>query len=249
MVQHTQTPGDHQSRSGNSLMVRRCRQCDGLHAPTTAECATCRTGNLEWTASSGRGSLVSYRLVHRSMGGPHSEVVPLTIAIVELDEGPRIYATVEGDLPPYSDVPVRVRFEARPKYDRFPVFAIDAAPAHRVRRSPVPPSDRDDPPTECDASWVRSALRQCDLMVRAGLLDPAEKTLVAFAVRWAPFGGSSADELLVAFGTDRRRFLHLVTEALRPRRTDSVVVRHRKQLLHEALTRAWQVGHHPQEAQ
>ncbi len=126
MVQHDKTTGGYPTRSGTSLMVRRCRQCDGLHAPTTAECATCRSRNLEWTASSGRGSVVSHRLVHRSVGIPHSEVVPLTIAIVELDDGPRIYATVEGDLSPFSDHPVRVRFVARPKYDRFPVFSIDA---------------------------------------------------------------------------------------------------------------------------
>lgn len=240
MVQHTQTPSGNHARTGDSLMVRRCRQCDGMHAPTAAECAACRTRNMEWTPSSGRGSLVSYRLVHRSIGAPHAEVVPLTIAIVELDEGPRIYATVEGDLPTSSDHPVRVRFEARPKYDRFPVFTIDTAPTEQLRESPGDVADRG---TECDAAWVRSSLRRCDLMARAGLLSTAEKTLVAFAVRWAPFGGSSGEELLVAFGTDRRRFLHLVAEALHPRRTDTRAVREHRRLLHQTLTRAWQVGH------
>jgi hypothetical protein len=37
-----------------------------------------------------------------------------------------MYATIEGDVPPLSDQPVGVRFEPRPRVDRFPVFVICA---------------------------------------------------------------------------------------------------------------------------
>ncbi|WP_245664983.1 OB-fold domain-containing protein [Nocardia sienata] len=45
------------------------------------------------------------------------------IAIVELDEGPWVYTTIHGELP-RAERPVRVRFQAPPRGDRFPVFVI-----------------------------------------------------------------------------------------------------------------------------
>ncbi|MGQ4616012.1 hypothetical protein [Nocardia sp. R7R-8] len=48
------------------------------------------------------------------------------IAIVELDDGPWLYTIIQGELPPSSTTPVRVRFQARPQGDRFPVFAVNS---------------------------------------------------------------------------------------------------------------------------
>nr|WP_245910653.1 OB-fold domain-containing protein [Nocardia amikacinitolerans] len=95
-------------------MIRRCGGCDKLFAPLTAACATCQSSELEWVPSAGFGSIVSWRLVHRSASGPHTEVEPLTTAVVELDEGPWVFTTIEGDVPLPTDEPVRVRFQPRP---------------------------------------------------------------------------------------------------------------------------------------
>ncbi|MGY4100341.1 Zn-ribbon domain-containing OB-fold protein [Nocardia sp. R16R-3T] len=233
-------------------MIRRCGRCDKLFAPLTAECSSCRSWDLEWSPSSGHGSIVSWRLVHRSMSHPHDQVVPLTIAIVELDEGPWVYATIEGEVTPSPDLPVRVRFEPRPRIDRFPVFAVCQA---------TPESDGVRPAAQCgggsphvrskhlpvvepryDAWWVRTSLRECELMEGAKALDAAAKAVVSFAIRWAPFGGATASELLVTFGVTRRRFLHMMEQALNPQPTDSVKVRGQKRHLKDALTQAWQMS-------
>ncbi|WP_435824970.1 hypothetical protein [Nocardia rhamnosiphila] len=174
----------------------------------------------------------------------------MTIAIVELDDGPWVYSTIEGDIPPFSDRPVRVRYEPRPREDRFPVFAVcPAAPdsnggvcpaaavlnASSDQRSTRP----GDIERRHDASWVRTSLSQCDLLEREKSLDTAAKGLIGFAIRWAPFGGASTSDLLVTFGLSRKRYLQLVNEALRPRRTDSVKVRGLKHHLKDSLAQAW----------
>ncbi|WP_433733254.1 Zn-ribbon domain-containing OB-fold protein [Nocardia sp. CA-129566] len=249
MSEHTFEASDNGAET--ELMIRRCGRCNKLFAPLTAECSSCRSWDLEWAPASGLGSIVSWRLVHRSVSRAHAPVTPLTIAIVELDEGPWLYTTIKGDVPPFSDQPIRVRFEPRLRVDRFPVFAICPAAAGSddgVRplslrgstpddmRSPRRPADQH----RYNASWVRTWLRQCELLESAKSLDAAAKSLIGFAIRWAPFGGATAGELLVAFGLTRQRFLQIVEETLYPRRADSAEVRVLKRLLKNSLTQAWQ---------
>ncbi|GGN77454.1 hypothetical protein GCM10011610_23910 [Nocardia rhizosphaerihabitans] len=50
----------------------------------------------------------------------------MTIAIVELDEGPWVYTSIEGEVPVLRGRPVRVQFQPCPPEDRFPVFAVSA---------------------------------------------------------------------------------------------------------------------------
>ncbi|SNY89448.1 hypothetical protein SAMN04244553_6463 [Nocardia amikacinitolerans] len=88
---------------------------------------------------------------------------------------------------------------------------------------------------------MREALDRCDRLAGSGCLDAAAKSLIGFAIRWAPFGGATAGELLVTFGVTRRRFLLMVDEALCPRGSDSIEVRELKGHLRESLAEAWQV--------
>ncbi len=252
MFEHTHESSSSPVQAADTMMIRRCGRCNKLFAPLTAECSACRSWDLEWSPASGLGSLVSWRLVHRSVSRPHEQVMPLTIAIVELDEGPWVYATIEGEVAAFSDLPVRVRFEPRPRIDRFPVFAVcHATPdsdgvrpaAQRGSASPhVRSKHLPEVEPRYDAWWVRTSLRECELMAGAKALDAAAKAVIGFAIRWAPFGGATAGELLVTFGVTRQRFLHMVEEALNPQRTDSVKVRGLKRHLKDSLAQAWQTS-------
>ncbi|MEV0030017.1 OB-fold domain-containing protein [Nocardia sp. NPDC050793] len=104
-------------------MILRCAYCEKLLAPPVDLCGSCRSVDLEWIPSSGCGSIVSWRVLECAAKA-RAGSVPSTIAIVELDEGPWIYTTIEGQVPPSSHRPVRVRYEAPPRGDRFPIFAI-----------------------------------------------------------------------------------------------------------------------------
>ncbi|MGW6729053.1 Zn-ribbon domain-containing OB-fold protein [Nocardia sp. NPDC055029] len=106
-------------------MIRRCTACDKLFAPLVADCSSCASDSLEWLPSAGTGSIVSWRVVDRTATGTHNDA-PLTIAIVELDEGPWVYTSIEGEVPAMRGCPVRVQFQPCPPSDRFPVFAVSA---------------------------------------------------------------------------------------------------------------------------
>ncbi|MFE3002065.1 hypothetical protein ACFXG4_44735 [Nocardia sp. NPDC059246] len=92
------------------------------------------------------------------------------------------------------------------------------------------------------AWWVRTSLQQYRLLERDRSVDPNSRSVIVFAIQWAPFGGVGADELFVNFGVTRKRFLQMVGEALGPRATDNQSVRGLKRCLLEALTRAWRDG-------
>ncbi|MEU1521118.1 OB-fold domain-containing protein [Nocardia rhamnosiphila] len=74
--------------------------------------------------SSGAGSILSWRVVDRGVIGGRGETTPLTVAVVELDEGPWVYTSIEGNIPLVATDPVRVRFRPRPRDGRFPVFTV-----------------------------------------------------------------------------------------------------------------------------
>ncbi|NUS91971.1 MAG: hypothetical protein HOQ36_06070 [Nocardia sp.] len=108
--------------AGSTLMIRRCARCDRLFAPLTIECSSCASDCLDWVPSSGAGSILSWRVVDRT--GADGRASAITIAIVELDEGPWVYTSLEGEIPPAPCHPVRVRFQPTPREDRFPVFTV-----------------------------------------------------------------------------------------------------------------------------
>ncbi|WP_433685363.1 Zn-ribbon domain-containing OB-fold protein [Nocardia sp. CA-119907] len=122
-------------RAEGTLMIRRCADCDKLFAPLTAECSSCVSEALEWVPSSGAGSIVSWRVVDRAATGRRDELMPLTIAIVELDEGPWVYTAIDGEVPLLPAGPVRVQYQPNPKHNRFPVFTVNADPRNSVRVS------------------------------------------------------------------------------------------------------------------
>ncbi|WP_157121444.1 hypothetical protein [Nocardia miyunensis] len=92
-----------------------------------------------------------------------------------------------------------------------------------------------------DPTWVRSCLHQCDLLATARSIDADGKTLIRFAIQWAPFGGAGAEELLVTFGITRRQFVQSLRDKLLPRIDDSRTVRTIKRNLTEALSPGWRM--------
>jgi uncharacterized protein len=77
-----------------SLLIQRCTGCGVLRHPPRPACASC--GSFEWDTigASGRGTVYSYVVVH------HPQVpgfdYPLSIAVVELEEGTRLVADLVG---------------------------------------------------------------------------------------------------------------------------------------------------------
>ena len=76
------------------LLVQRCTSCGALRHPPLPACAVC--GSLDWDTveSSGRGTLYSYVVVHYPQV-PSFEY-PLPIGLIELEEGIRVVANLDG---------------------------------------------------------------------------------------------------------------------------------------------------------
>jgi uncharacterized OB-fold protein len=76
------------------LMIQRCQAAScGRHVfyPRVC-CPHCGGGDLEWTAVSGRGTLVSYTDVYRPQHDSFRSEVPICFVAVRLDEGPILYS-------------------------------------------------------------------------------------------------------------------------------------------------------------
>ena len=88
-------------------------------------------GETEWVDASGRATLYSYVINQRPAPGWENDG-PYAIAVVELEEGPRMMANIVGvENTPENlvlDMPLQVQFEARGE-QQVPVFAPAAGSA------------------------------------------------------------------------------------------------------------------------
>jgi uncharacterized OB-fold protein len=77
------------------LMLSRCRSCGELHYARTTACPGCGSADMEWVQASGKGRLYSFVIVHRPDANTDGGA-PSVIAVVELEEGPRLMADLTG---------------------------------------------------------------------------------------------------------------------------------------------------------
>ena len=77
------------------LRLQKCNACGELRHPPGPVCPTCHAMDRGYVVASGRGTIFSF-LVHHAPQMPGREL-PVTIALVELDEGVRFVADVRGN--------------------------------------------------------------------------------------------------------------------------------------------------------
>lgn len=107
------------------LLLGHCPACGLTFHYPRAVCPDCFE-EAEWTTAEGSGTLYSYTVLERASGWPEAEL-PLLLAYVELDEGPRIMTNVVECDPADATVgmPVTVRFEPTEDGIAVPVFVPD----------------------------------------------------------------------------------------------------------------------------
>ena len=77
------------------LRLQRCNSCGELRHPPGPVCPSCHAMDRGYVVASGRGTIFSF-LVHHAPQLPGREL-PVTIALVELEEGVRFVADVRGN--------------------------------------------------------------------------------------------------------------------------------------------------------
>ena len=78
-------------------------------------CPACWSSDLAWIESSGRGKIYSFTIVHRASTAEFQERVPYALAMITLNEGPRMVTNIayEESQPLEIDDVVEVFFEER----------------------------------------------------------------------------------------------------------------------------------------
>jgi len=95
----------------NELVFQRCQQCRHAWLPPRAECPECLSADWGWEASCGKGRLVSWVVYHRAFHDWFRDQVPYNVAIVELNEGPRLISSVLAPGPTRIDQPLTLQIE------------------------------------------------------------------------------------------------------------------------------------------
>lgn len=106
------------------LVVPRCDSCGTTWLPPSHACPACGSEHHSWQQVSGRGSVFSFVVVHRVYHPAFKDKVPYVVAVIALDEGPRLLSNVVGIAPEdvRCDMRVRVFFEERGEGVRVPQF-------------------------------------------------------------------------------------------------------------------------------
>jgi uncharacterized OB-fold protein len=110
------------TRAGE-LRLQRCDECAKIYFPPRPFCPGCASRAVSIVKASGKARLYSYVIHHRPVPG---FTPPYAIAVVELDEGPRMMTNiVECPQTPEAlqlDMPVEVVFEAQNETITLPFF-------------------------------------------------------------------------------------------------------------------------------
>ena len=74
-------------------------------------CTGCTEGSLEWLVAAGTGTVYTFSIVRQSYHPFFRNLVPYTVAWIDLDEGPRILSNVIGTDTVSVGQKVRVEWE------------------------------------------------------------------------------------------------------------------------------------------
>lgn len=85
-------------RSAGTLLLQRCEACGKAVFYPRSVCPHCWDDRLTWFHASGKGSIVSFSLVHRGLPAAFEGETPIVLAEIQLDEGALMIArVVAGD--------------------------------------------------------------------------------------------------------------------------------------------------------
>ena len=96
------------------LMLPCCTACGGAFFYPRVICPRCGARDIAWIKASGRGKLHTFAIAHQSINRAMKVSPPYVLAMVELDEGPRMLTNLVNVAPDPKalrcDMPVRVVF-------------------------------------------------------------------------------------------------------------------------------------------
>ncbi|MDE2399215.1 MAG: OB-fold domain-containing protein [Burkholderiales bacterium] len=80
-----------------ALSFQRCKSCGHAWLPARSECPECLGDDWQREDAAGGATLVSWVVYRHAYHPAFAQRLPYTVAVVQLDEGPRMIANVIGD--------------------------------------------------------------------------------------------------------------------------------------------------------
>lgn len=80
--------------NNGELRFQRCSDCQHLRYPINAICPRCLSPEFSWHTVTGDGEILSYIIVHQVYNQAFADVVPYNVALIQLQEGPRMFSNI-----------------------------------------------------------------------------------------------------------------------------------------------------------
>ncbi|MGE0154272.1 MAG: Zn-ribbon domain-containing OB-fold protein [Reyranellaceae bacterium] len=113
-----------QALDAGELRLPHCGACDRFFFPPMPRCVHCGAAKVEFKPVSGKGTLYSWIVTHHAFHASFKDELPFTVGVIDLDEGPRLYARLEGEAAkkPVAGARLACRIHDYGGF-RYPVFA------------------------------------------------------------------------------------------------------------------------------
>jgi uncharacterized OB-fold protein len=109
------------------LLVQECSSCGHRQLYGRSLCTNCHAATLRWIESSGRGTIYSRTIIRQNPTRTFKHLIPFVVALIDLDDGPRLMSNVVGS--PADEVQigdrVRVTFQAVSDDAALPLFELE----------------------------------------------------------------------------------------------------------------------------
>lgn len=115
-----------QAAADERLMLRKCDDCGEVHFMPRLLCPQCWSDKLSWFEATGRGSVHSFTVIRRASDPAFAHLCPYVVALIELEEGPRMMANILGEdaLKTKIGKAVTVAFQQRQNDTKVPQFRL-----------------------------------------------------------------------------------------------------------------------------
>lgn len=106
------------------FLLQSCDDCGSFRWPPGPACPRCGAAGASWREASGAGTVYSWVTVAVPLHPALADQVPYVVGLVELAEGVRVVATIEGCAPAEIEagMEVELRFDTDADGFRLPVF-------------------------------------------------------------------------------------------------------------------------------
>lgn len=99
----------------HEFLFQRCKACGQSQYYPRYLCRDCQSTDLEWEKALGTGIIFSVTMVRRPTSPAFQADAPYAIALIDLDNGPRVMTNIVGRGAENAEIGARVKvtFEAR----------------------------------------------------------------------------------------------------------------------------------------